>query len=153
MVTLIEGAWLLERAHQEHLRAHSLEATPRDQFLLFVDKAAEMGAGTNGIRQLTREQLAQIQEILKEDLKLRREKDEGWDECNIRRIRRAQRSHCMTSFTINNVDAGCYLPGGAPLIDHLLARVVHMPDWWFLQPPIQALRARRLPDLVKPASR
>ena len=98
MVTLIEGDWLLERAHQAHLRAHSLEATPCDQFLLFVDEAAEMGAGTNGIRQLTREQLAQIQEILKEDLKLRREKDEGWNECNIRHIRFNRQKKCVQSF-------------------------------------------------------
>ena len=156
MVTLIGGDQLLERAHQAHLRARTSTATPRDQFLLLADEAAEMGTATNGMRQPTRDQFSQIQELLKkkskEESKLRKEREEGWDEFNIRCIRSAQRSHCMTSFSLNGVDAGCYLPGGAPLVDHLLARVVHMPDWWFLQSPLQALRTRRLPDMVRPAS-
>ena len=76
MVTLIGGDQLLERAHQAHLRARASTATPRDQFLLLADEAAEMGTATNGMRQPTRDQFSQIQELLKkkskEESKLRK---------------------------------------------------------------------------------
>ena len=58
----------------------------------------------------------------------------------------------MASFSLNGADTGCYLPSDTPLVDHLLAWVVHMPDWWFLQLPIQALHTRWLPDMIRPAS-
>ena len=81
MVTLIGGDQLLERAHQAYLRARASTATPRDQFLLLADEAAEMGTATNGMRQPTRDQFSQIQEMLKrkskEESKLRTEREEG----------------------------------------------------------------------------
>ena len=45
-----------------------------------------------------------------------------------------------------------YLPGGAPLVDHLHARLEQLPDWRCLQPALKKLSNHRLPDLDHPAS-
>ena len=152
MFTLIPGDQLLERAHRAQLRARASPAEPRDRFLIYADEEAEPGTHTNGAREMSRAQQKMVQDMLKKKSKFRRENGEGEDEYEIRRIRGGQQSDCMTEFNTNGMDAACYLPGGAPLIDHLRARLEYMPDWHCILPAVEKLRSHRLPNLERPAS-
>ena len=152
MVHLVDGVQLLERARQAHVRARSKEATPRDMFLVYGDPEAKPSTHSNGVRELTGPQSQQLQKDIATATRLQKLNGEGSDEWGIRRIRSVQRSDCMTDFSDNSVDAGCYLPGGAPLIDHLCARLEHLPDWQCLVPAVERLRNHRLPDIARPAS-
>ena len=134
MFMLIDSDQLLQWARRSQLRARSEVATLDDVPLVYVDEAAKPETHSNGIREMSRSQAKPVQDMLKTLSTLRQERGEGADEYEIRRIRGGQRSDCMTQFKVDGMKAECYLPGGAPLVDHLRARVEQLPDWWCLQP-------------------
>ena len=101
---------------------------------------------------MSRSQQKMVQDMLRKKSKLKKEDREGKDEYDVRRIRGGQRSDCMTEFDTNGMKAACYLPGGAPLIDHLCARLKYMPNWHCLLPAVERLRNHRLPNLERPVS-
>ena len=152
MFTLIDSGQLYQQAHSSQLRARSEVATPDDVPLVYVDEAAKPETHSNRIREMSRSQAKAVQDMLKTLSTLRQERGEGADAYEIRRIRGGQRSDCMTQFEVDGMKAECYLPGGAPLVDHLRARVEQLPDWSCLQPALEKLSNHRLPDLDRPAS-
>ena len=152
MYSLIDSGQLLERARRSQIHAHGAVATPGDTSLVYFDEAAKPETHSNGIREISRKQAKAIQDMLRDSSTSRRETGEGVDEYEVRRIRGEQRSDFMTQFDIGGMKAECYLPGGAPLIDHLCARLEQLPDWRCLQPAIVRLCNHRLPDLDHPAS-
>ena len=77
------------------------------------------------------------------------EHDEGEAEEETRRILEAQSPKGVTKFGLANGGPphADTLPGGAPLIDHLLVRAKASPDWAKLLPIIYRLRLFRCPDV------
>ena len=68
---------------------------------------------------MSRKQQKTVQDVLRDSFKCKKTNDEGRDEFEIRRVRGGQQSDCMTEFETDGMQAGCYLPGGAPLVDHI----------------------------------
>ena len=151
-IRLVGNDQLLKRAQRAQLRARAAPAVPRDWALVYVNEEARPETHTNGIREMSRKQQKTVQDVLRDSFKCKKTNGEGRDEFEIRRVRGGQQSDCMTEFETDGMQAGCYLPGGAPLVDHIRARLEHMPDWRCLVPAVERLRNHRLPDLDRPAS-
>jgi len=140
------------RVFAAHRRARSQVATPRDNFLVYPDEEATWESHTNSVREFSRRDSETVQEFLRSQAAPGRLQGEGPDAATIRKVLGAQRPDQVTEFTHKGMNSADYLPGGAPLVDHLALRIPFMPEWNFLLPAIGRLAQHRLPDVKKPAS-
>ena len=151
-LALLDHRAVMSRAAEAHRRARAQVVTPRDNFLVYPDERAISESHTNGVREFSRRESEDIQDFLRNHTVPERLPYEGSDAAHIKRVLGAQRPDHVTEFTRKGKNSADYLPGGAPLVDHLHARLAFMPDWKVISPAINYLRQHRLPDLERPAS-
>ena len=135
-------------ASQERSRART--ASPKDVFIAHPIKDGKVCQSTR-IYEFSRAEDLEVQDFLSSKAVPQKVK-EGRDEAEIRRIRSVQSHNKVTSFTFKGKDSADYLPGGAPLLDHLYNRAIFYPDWKVVLPALRKLQDHRLPCTVKPAS-
>ena len=149
---LLDQSVMLQRAIAAHYRARAQVATPRDNFLVYPDEEATADSHTNGVREFSRRESENIQNFLRNQASSERLRGEGSDEATIRMVMGVQRPDHVTEFTLGGKNSSSYLPGGAPLVDHLQARLPYMSDWKVIHPALDRLSSHRLPDSDRPAS-
>ena len=147
-------AALRTQARESQLRARARSVREEDSFLVTParfgisprpdDPTAVIPMTTTEAELLQQELF--LKGITYRHLSEEKGKDEGSSEREIRCVLIAQRPWGGTQF--RRADAASMLPGGAPLIDHLLVRLESTPDWARNLPAVEMLRARhRLPDM------
>ena len=151
-LVLLDPLVMRSRVTAAHYRARAKVATPRDSFLVYPDEEATLDSHTNGVREFSRRESEEIQDFLRAQAASERLQGEGSDVATIRKVMGVQRPDHVTEFTIGGKNSSNYLPGGAPLVDHLMGRLLFMSDWQVILPAVRSLRDHRLPNPDKPAS-
>ena len=99
-----------------------------------------------GVLEMSGEELEEVQRKLSRSALIQKIPGEPASQAEARKVVSVQSSSRMTSFKVRGTPNTAYLPGGAPLVDHLHQRVEYMPDFNCLSPAIDKLRNHRLPD-------
>lgn len=130
---------LQARAKKAQLSARARTACPLDNFLVTPVSSVSPDKPT-GVCPFSSE----IEEKVRRELyKQGRSFDaKGPDERTISKILTAQSPHKVTEFA----GSASTLPGGVPLVDHLMVQMTSSPDWSLYVPAVSDLRHHRLPS-------
>lgn len=144
---LLDGMELFRRAQGAQLAARGKELRSDDQFLAVPRVSAPRLADAVGVIPLTGKQHHTITKHL--SARVRAFPGERRHESTIRRVLEAQNPSQVTRFTVDSVKSSDTLPGRAPLVDHLAARMEADPDWSPLLVAVRHVRNRRVPSIKK----
>ena len=143
---IVHNNELEDRAMLAQLAARSRVAVPKDCFLLTTAPRNTAEDDPVAVLALTSQEEAEAQYQIRKNSSYGSE-NEPPSEKEARRTFSAQQPHAVTRFKTDRATYSSYLPGGAPLIDHLFVRVNITPDWACLMKPIELLRRHRIPDM------
>lgn len=139
---------LEDRALEAQVKARLRPATPDDCFLLTSALGNTKEDNPVAVLALSGSE----EEKLIRHLVMRAPASDGHELPSEREARRTfdvQLPNAATRFGTDRATYSSYLPGGAPLVDHLYVRIQRTPDWACLEDPVQLLRRRRIPCMEK----
>ena len=143
---------LAHRALEAQFAARFRPAVSRDAFLVTPITKPSKEFDPVGVLEMSGEELEEVQRKLSRSALIQKIPGEPASQAEARKVVSVQSSSRMTSFKVRGTPNTAYLPGGAPLVDHLHQRVEYMPDFNCLSPAIDKLRNPHLPDKDRPCS-
>jgi len=134
---------LLVKARDHQRAARAKEASPSFAFLLTPDTCGDTPF-SQVVHLSGKKDKPKLLQKLQKDSKAGHGR--GASEKEVMRVFAVQSPSRPTIRTVGKFNTSQHLPGGVPVVDHLMARIQDSPDWTGLVPVVEDLRNSRLPD-------